>query len=171
MKISSLSISDIKILEPTVYNDNRGFFLESFNEKFFNSSISGNFHFVQDNHSKSKKGVLRGMHYQVNPFEQGKLVRVISGEVYDVALDIRRNSTTYGKWVSEILSAENKKQLWIPPGFAHGFLTLSNQAELLYKTTNYYSKEHERLIKFNDSSFNIKWPKLDIDFTFSEKDS
>jgi dTDP-4-dehydrorhamnose 3,5-epimerase len=171
MKISSLSIPDIILLEPKVLSDNRGFFFESFNENFFNSSVNGNFHFVQDNHSKSKKGVLRGMHYQVYPFEQGKLVRVIAGEVYDVALDIRRDSPTYGKWVSETLSAENKKQLWIPPGFAHGFLTLSNEAELLYKTTNFYSKENERLIKYNDTSFNIKWPELEIDFTLSEKDS
>jgi len=171
MKIISLTIPDIKLLVPEVYYDKRGFFLESFNEKLFNSSVNENFHFVQDNHSKSKKGVLRGMHYQVHPFEQGKLVRVISGEVYDVALDIRRDSATYGKWVSEILSAENNKQLWIPPGFAHGFLTLSNEAELLYKTTNYYSKENERLIKFNDSRFNIKWPELDMHFTLSEKDS
>jgi dTDP-4-dehydrorhamnose 3,5-epimerase len=171
MKFASLTIPDIKLLVPEVYYDKRGFFLESFNEKLFNSSVNGNFHFVQDNHSKSKKGVLRGMHYQVYPFEQGKLVRVISGEVYDVALDIRPDSATYGKWVSEILSAENNKQLWIPPGFAHGFLTLSNEAELLYKTTNYYSKENERLIKFNDTRFNIKWPELDMDFTLSEKDS
>ena len=169
--ITSLAIPEVKLITPNVFNDDRGFFFESFNQDVFNSLLHDDIHFVQDNHSKSKKGVLRGMHYQVYPFEQGKLVRVIAGEVYDVALDIRRDSPTYGKWVSEILSAENKKQLWIPPGFAHGFLTLSNEAELLYKTTNFYSKENERLIKYNDTSFNIKWPELEIDFTLSEKDS
>jgi dTDP-4-dehydrorhamnose 3,5-epimerase len=146
MKVTPLKITDVKLIEPDVFEDERGFFYESFNQQKFNEAIGQNITFVQDNHSKSSKGVLRGLHYQEAPFAQGKLVRVVAGKVFDVAVDIRRDSPTYGQWVSEILSAENKKQLWIPEGFAHGFLTLSHECEFLYKTTNYYSKKHERII-------------------------
>lgn len=169
MKIKSLLIPDVKLIQPEIYEDKRGFFFESFNNNLF-KKIDDNINFVQDNHSKSKKGVLRGMHYQDKPFEQGKLVRVISGEVYDVALDIRHQSPTYGMWVAEILSGENKKQLWIPPGFAHGFLTLKDDTEFLYKTTNYYSKQNEKLIKYDDRRFNIEWPNLGMNFILSDKD-
>ena len=137
MKVTPLKIPDVKLIEPDVFEDERGFFFESFNQQKFNEAIGQDVTFVQDNHSKSSKGVLRGLHYQEAPFEQGKLVRVIAGEVFDVAVDIRKGSPTYGQWVSEILSAENKKQLWIPEGFAHGFLTISSEAEFIYKTTSY----------------------------------
>lgn len=160
MKITNTSIDEVKIFEPTVFEDERGFFFESFNKNFFQKNIDSNVEFVQDNHSKSSKGVLRGLHYQLEPFAQGKLVRVVSGEVFDVAVDIRENSKTFGKWVGTILSASNKKQFWIPPQFAHGFLTLSDSAEFLYKTTNFYNKESERSIKWNDPDINIDWGKV-----------
>ena len=158
MKVTPLKIPDVKLIEPEVFEDERGFFYESFNQQKFNDAVGDNVTFVQDNHSKSSKGVLRGLHYQKAPFGQGKLVRVIVGDVFDVAVDIRKDSSTYGKWVAEILSAENKKQLWIPEGFAHGFLTLSDFAEIIYKTSNIYSKAHEATIKFNSKEFNINWP-------------
>ena len=170
MKVNPLKIPDIKLIEPDVFEDERGFFYESFNQQKFNEAIGQDVLFVQDNHSKSSKGVLRGLHYQVSPFGQGKLVRVVFGEVFDVAVDIRKDSPTFGHWISEILSAENKKQLWIPDGFAHGFLTLSDKAEFLYKTTNFYSFNHEITIKYNDPRFNIKWPTL-TKITTSKKDS
>lgn len=160
MKITALKIPDVKLIEPEVLEDERGNFFEAYNQKKFNQFLGVDVTFVQDNHSRSKKGVLRGLHYQIQPFSQGKLVRVISGEVFDVAVDIRKRSPTYGKWVGHILTAANKKQLWIPQGFAHGFLTLSNEAEFLYKTTNFYSKTHERIIPYNDNSFKIEWPKI-----------
>jgi len=137
MQVIQLAIPDVLLLAPRVFEDERGFFYESFNQQVFEAALGKQIHFVQDNHSKSRKGVLRGLHYQ-DPHAQGKLVRVIQGEVFDVAVDIRKNSATYGKWVGEILSADNKKQLWIPEGFAHGFLVLSETAEFLYKTTDYY---------------------------------
>ena len=137
MKVTSLKIPDIKLIEPEVFEDKRGSFFESFNQQKFNDAVGQKITFVQDNQSKSKRGVLRGLHYQDEPLAQGKLVRVISGEVFDVALDIRKNSATYGQWVAERLSAENKKQLWIPQGFAHGFLTITDNAEFLYKTTQF----------------------------------
>ena len=168
MKVTSLKIPDVKLIEPDVFEDERGFFYESFNQQKFNEAIGQDITFVQDNHSKSTKGVLRGLHYQEKPFEQGKLVRVISGEVFDVAVDIRKDSPTYGQWLSEILSAENKKQLWIPEGFAHGFLTLSKVCEFLYKTTNFYSKEHEKNIHWKNE-FDIKWPNFE-NVLLSEKD-
>ena len=158
MKVTPLKIPDVLLIEPNVFEDERGWFYEAFNQKKFHDVVGEEITFVQDNHSKSKKGVLRGLHYQEAPFTQGKLVRVIAGEVFDVAVDIRKYSSTYGQWVSEILSAENKKQLWIPEGFAHGFLTLSNEAELLYKTTDYYSYEHEKYILWNDPTLAVKWP-------------
>jgi len=170
MKVTDTSIPDVKIIEPTVFKDKRGFFFESFNQKQFKEAIGRNVTFVQDNHSKSQKGVLRGLHYQLPPCAQGKLVRVVQGEVYDVAVDIRESSPTFGQWIGEYLSAKNKKQLWIPEGFAHGFLTLSNNAEFLYKTTDYYSPKHERTIKWNDRSINIDWPFKD-NLKLSIKDS
>ena len=170
MKVTSLKIKDVKLIEPDIFKDERGLFYESFNQQKFNEAVSQNITFVQDNHSKSSKGVLRGLHYQEAPFAQGKLVRVVAGEVFDVAVDIRKDSPTYNKWVAEILSSENKKQLWIPEGFAHGFLALSNEVEFLYKTTNYYSKQHERLIPFDDDELKIKWPHMSK-YILSTKDS
>lgn len=158
MKITQLALSEVLLIEPTVFEDSRGFFFESFNQKIFENAVGRAVKFVQDNHSKSEKGVLRGLHYQLNPCAQGKLVRVVQGEVFDVAVDIRKSSPTFGQWVGETLSAENKKQLWIPEGFAHGFLTLSDTAEFLYKTTNFYSPESERSIVWNDAVIDIKWP-------------
>ena len=158
MKVTPLSIPDVLLIEPQVFADDRGFFFESFNQNKFEDVIGKKVNFVQDNHSKSIKGVLRGLHYQLSPKAQGKLVRVIRGEVFDVAVDIRRSSPTFGKWVGEILSADNKKQIWIPEGFAHGFLTLSDKAELLYKVTDFYSKEYEYLIKWDDETIGINWP-------------
>lgn len=162
MKVTSLKIPDVKLIEPDVFEDVRGFFFESFNQQKFNEAIGENITFVQDNHSKSSKGVLRGLHYQEVPYAQGKLVRVIAGKVYDVAVDIRKNSSTYGKWVAEILSEENKRQLWIPEGFAHGFLTLSSSAEFLYKTTNFYSSSHESGYRYDSKMLSIDWPNTNI---------
>jgi len=171
MKVTPLKISDVKLIEPDVFEDERGFLYESFNQQKFNEAIEQDVTFVQDNHSKSKKGVLRGLHYQEEPYSQGKLVRVISGEVFDVAVDIRKKSPHYGHWVSVNLSAENKKQLWIPPGFAHGFITMTDEAEFFYKMTEFYSKEHERCIHWKNNEFNITWPSLNVSITTSLKDS
>lgn len=171
MKATPSKIPDVFVIEPRVFGDERGFFFESFNEKAFNEATGNKLPFVQDNHSKSVKGVLRGLHYQLPPKAQGKLVRVVQGEVFDVAVDIRKDSPTYGQWVAEILSAENKKQLWIPPGFAHGFLTLSDTAEFLYKTTDYWSPEHERAIKWDDATLNIPWPLNGAHPTLAAKDA
>ncbi|EFT9993779.1 dTDP-4-dehydrorhamnose 3,5-epimerase, partial [Salmonella enterica] len=156
--------------EPKVFSDERGFFMESFNQKVFEEAVGRKIEFVQDNHSKSTKGVLRGLHYQVEPYAQGKLVRCIAGEVFDVAVDIRKDSETFGKWVGVNISSENKRQLWIPEGFAHGFLVLSDSADFLYKTSNYYSPIHERGIVWNDPTININWP-INIDKILSEKDT
>lgn len=158
MKVTSLAIPDVLLIEPQVFGDDRGFFFESFNQERFEKAIGYKINFVQDNHSKSIKGVLRGLHYQLPPKAQGKLVRVINGEVFDVAVDLRQSSPTFGKWVGEIISSENKKQVWIPEGFAHGFLTLSDTAEFLYKTTEYYSAISERSISWNDEDIGIDWP-------------
>ena len=158
MQVIETKIPGLLIIEPKVFGDERGFFFESFNEKAFNEATGVSPRFVQDNHSKSVKGVLRGLHYQLPPKAQGKLVRVVQGEVFDVAVDIRKGSPTYGQWVGDVLSADNKKQLWIPPGFAHGFLTLSDTAEFLYKTTDYWSPEHEQAILWNDETLKIEWP-------------
>jgi len=157
MKVTALKIPDVKLIEPKVFEDERGFFFESFNHEKFENAIGRKVTFVQDNHSKSSKNVLRGLHYQ-NQYPQGKLVRVTQGEIFDVVVDIRKNSQTYGKWVREILSAENRKQLWIPEGFAHGFLVLSETAEFLYKTTDYYTPEFECCIAWNDKIIDIHWP-------------
>ncbi|MSR00474.1 MAG: dTDP-4-dehydrorhamnose 3,5-epimerase [Gammaproteobacteria bacterium] len=157
MKITPTSIPDVLIIEPKVFGDERGFFFESFNQAKFESFIGRQVNFVQDNHSKSVKNVLRGLHYQIQQ-PQGKLVRVVQGEVFDVAVDIRKSSPTFGKWVGEVLSAENKKQLWVPEGFAHGFVVLSESAEFLYKTTDYYAPKYERSTVWNDPTIDIKWP-------------
>ncbi|WP_306604644.1 dTDP-4-dehydrorhamnose 3,5-epimerase [Azonexus sp.] len=162
MNVITTAIPDVLIIEPRVFGDERGFFFESFNQQAFNAAVGQAIDFVQDNHSKSSKGVLRGLHYQLAPKAQGKLVRVVQGAVFDVAVDIRKGSKTYGQWVGEILSAENKKQLWIPAGLAHGFLTLSDTAEFLYKTTDYYSPEHERCIRWDDADLNIQWPDAGV---------
>lgn len=158
MNIIATHIPDVKIIEPTVYGDDRGFFFESFNHKVFCDAVGHDITFVQDNHSRSARGVLRGLHYQADPHPQGKLVRVSSGEVFDVAVDIRVGSATFGQWAGVILSASNKRQLWIPPGFAHGFLTLSEYAEFLYKTTDYWYPELEKSICWNDTELAIDWP-------------
>jgi dTDP-4-dehydrorhamnose 3,5-epimerase len=170
MKATPLEISDVILFEPRVFGDERGFFFESFNHNQFNEAVGREVAFVQDNHSKSAKGVLRGLHYQMPPHAQGKLVRVIQGEVFDVAVDIRRNSPTFGKWVGALLSADNKHQLWVPEGFAHGFITLSDTAEFLYKTTNLYAPESERAIIWNDPDIGIQWP-AELEPQLSGKDS
>lgn len=156
--VTQTSIPEVLVLEPKVFGDSRGFFYESFNEQDFNSSVLKNTKFVQDNHSRSDKGVLRGLHYQLK-HPQGKLVRVVRGAVFDVAVDIRKTSPTFGAWVGVELSEENHKQLWIPPGFAHGFIVTSESADFLYKTTEYYSPENERSIAWNDQAICIDWPK------------
>lgn len=157
MKVTRLRIPDVAIVEPTVFGDDRGFFFESFSQRRFEEALQQKMNFVQDNHSRSAGGVLRGLHYQItNP--QGKLVRVIAGEIFDVAVDIRRDSPTFGSWVGETLSAENKKQMWVPEGFAHGFLVLSDTAEVIYKTTDYYDSKAERSIAWNDPTLGIAWP-------------
>jgi dTDP-4-dehydrorhamnose 3,5-epimerase len=158
MKVTPLSIPDVLLIEPKVFGDARGFFFESFNQQVFNEATGLELQFVQDNHSKSAKNVLRGLHYQLPPRSQGKLVRVIAGEVFDVAVDIRHGSPTFGQWVGDIISAENKRQLWIPAGFAHGFQVLSESAEFLYKTTDFYAPEYERCILWNDPDLDIRWP-------------
>jgi len=158
MKAIPTEIPDVWVIEPKVFGDARGFFFESYNRKAFKDATGLEPDFVQDNHSKSAQGVLRGLHYQLPPHAQGKLVRVAQGEVFDVAVDIRRGSPTFGRWVGEILSAENQRQLWIPPGFAHGFVTLSETAEFLYKTTNYYAPQCDRCIRWDDPTLAIDWP-------------
>lgn len=157
MKVVRTSIPEVLIFEPRVFGDSRGFFLESYNQRAFQEATSWAPAFVQDNHSGSARNVLRGLHYQVQQ-PQGKLVRVIAGEVFDVAVDIRRSSPTFGQWVGTNLSGENKLQMWVPPGFAHGFLVLSEFAEFLYKTTDFYAPEHERCIRWDDPDIGIDWP-------------
>jgi dTDP-4-dehydrorhamnose 3,5-epimerase len=157
MKFTRLAIPEVILIEPTVHGDARGFFQETFRQDLFESAVGAPVHFVQDNHSRSAKGVLRGLHYQAE-HPQGKLVRVTQGAVFDVAVDIREGSPTRGQWVAETLSAENHRQLWVPPGFAHGFLVLSESADFLYKTTDYWFPKHERCIRWNDPTLNIPWP-------------
>jgi dTDP-4-dehydrorhamnose 3,5-epimerase len=157
MDVRPTAIPDVVVVEPDVFGDARGFFFESFNRRRFEEALKRPLEFVQDNHSRSARGVLRGLHYQL-PHPQGKLVRVVSGEVFDVAVDLRRGSPTLGRWVGEILSAGNRRQLWIPEGFAHGFLVLSEDAEFLYKTTDYWSKEDERCIRWDDPELAVGWP-------------
>ena len=162
-------IPGVLVIEPQVFGDERGFFLESFNQKKFSDETGLNHQFVQDNHSRSRQNILRGLHYQVQQV-QGKLVRVVLGEIYDVVVDIRRSSGTFGQWVGVTLSAENKRQLWVPPGFAHGFYVLSDSADVLYKTTDYYAPQHERSILWNDADLAIKWPLVSQTPVLSEKD-
>ena len=169
MKATRLFIPDVILIEPKVFGDDRGFFLESFNQVQFEAAIGKKINFVQDNHSRSAKGVLRGLHYQIQQ-PQGKLVRIVAGEVFDVAVDIRKSSPTFGKWVGEILSADNKKQMWVPEGFAHGFVVLSETAEFLYKTTDYYAPIFERCIVWNDVSLAIEWP-IQTEPVLSDKDA
>ena len=169
MKVISTEIPDVLIIEPQVFGDARGFFYESYNAKKFKELTGLDVNFVQDNHSRSQKNVLRGLHYQIKQ-PQGKLVRVIAGEVFDVAVDLRKSSPTFGQWVGVNLSAENNRQMWIPEGFAHGFVVLSESAEFLYKTTDYWAPEHERCIAWNDPDININWPINTDEPSLSAKD-
>lgn len=170
MKATRLAIPDVILFEPKVFGDDRGFFFESFNLQQFEETVGRKVDFVQDNHSRSAKGVLRGLHYQLVPHAQGKLIRVVQGEVFDVAVDIRKSSPTFGKWVGVHLSAENKNQLWIPEGFAHGFLTLTDKVDFLYKTTNYYAPAAEGCIAWDDPTLAIEWPITGAPPVLSEKD-
>ena len=163
------TLPDVLILEPEVFSDERGFFFESFNQKKFQHATGLNLNFVQDNHSRSVRGVLRGLHYQIH-HQQGKLVRVVSGHVFDVAIDLRKSSANFGKWVGVELSGENKRQLWIPPGFAHGYLVMSEVAETVYKTTDYWYPQHERVLLWNDPEIGIFWPPISSEIRLSEKD-
>lgn len=170
MKITRTAIPDALLIEPRVFGDQRGFFFESFNQRDFAAATGVNLPFVQDNHSRSAGGVLRGLHYQIEQ-PQGKLVRVVIGEVFDVAVDLRRSSPTFGKWAGALLSEHNKLQFWVPPGFAHGFVVLSPMADFLYKTTDYYAPEHEQCIAWNDPFLNIDWPDLGSPPRLSAKDA
>jgi dTDP-4-dehydrorhamnose 3,5-epimerase len=168
MKAVPTSIPDVLIFEPRVFGDERGFLLVSWNARNFCDAVGGDVTFVQDNHSRSRRGVLRGLHYQIRQ-PQGKLVRVASGRVFDVAVDVRKSSSTFGRWVGVELSADNHRMLWIPPGFAHGFLVLSDSADFLYKTTDHYAPEHERTVAWNDPAIGIDWP-VEMEPVVSEKD-
>ena len=168
MKATPTAIPDVIVIEPKVFGDARGFFYESFNQQAFDEAIGKHVDFVQDNHSRSSKGVLRGLHYQIQQ-PQGKLVRVVSGAVFDVAVDIRKSSPTFGKWVGVELSEENQKQLWVPPGFAHGFLVLSGTADFLYKTTDYYAPGYERTIRWDDQTLAIQWPTSEPSLSTKDK--
>jgi dTDP-4-dehydrorhamnose 3,5-epimerase len=170
MKATPTAIPEVMVIEPKVFGDARGFFYESFNQAAFNAATGTEFEFVQDNHSRSSKGVLRGLHYQLPPHAQGKLVRVVRGAVWDVAVDLRQNSSTFGQWVGQELTEDNHKQFWIPPGFAHGFLVLSDSADFLYKTTNYYAPQSDRGLLWNDPGIGIAWPDLGMEFLLSDKD-
>ena len=170
MKIIPTDLPEVLILEPQVFGDERGFFMESYNRRAFNAAVGHEVDFVQDNHSRSARGVLRGLHYQLPPHAQGKLVRVTAGCVFDVAVDVRRSSPRFGQWVGMELSAGNHRQLWIPPGFAHGFVVLSDSADFLYKTTDYYSREAERAVIWNDPTIGIEWPDLGQEPALSPKD-
>lgn len=169
MQVRATAIPDVCVVEPKVFGDERGFFLESWNARSF-AQAGIDAAFVQDNHSRSRRGVLRGLHYQVRE-PQGKLVRAVAGEVYDVAVDLRRSSPTFGRAVGEVLSAENKRMMWIPPGFAHGFLVLSEYADFLYKATAYYAPEHERAIRWDDPRLAIAWPLAGVAPVVSAKDA
>lgn len=169
MKVTATLIPDVLVIEPKVFGDARGFFFESFNQKAFDEAVGGHVEFVQDNHSRSAKGVLRGLHYQIQQ-PQGKLVRAVRGAVFDVAVDIRKSSPTFGLWVGVELSEENQKQLWVPPGFAHGFMVLTESADFLYKTSDYYAPAYERSIAWNDPAIGIDWPDVGVDVQLSAKD-
>jgi dTDP-4-dehydrorhamnose 3,5-epimerase len=169
IQVTATALPEVKIIEPKVFGDARGFFYESFNAREFAEQVEGGVEFVQDNHSRSAKGVLRGLHYQIQ-HPQGKLVRVVEGEVFDVAVDIRKGSPNFGKWVGVNLSEENHRQLWVPPGFAHGFVVLSESAQFLYKTTDYWYQAHERSIVWNDAEIGIEWP-IDFEPLLAAKDA
>ena len=169
-QVTHTAIADVLILEPKVFGDARGFFFESYSHKDFEQATGLNVQFLQDNHSRSSQGVLRGLHYQLAPHAQGKLVRVARGAVFDVAVDIRRDSPTFGQWVGVELSEDNHRQLWIPAGLAHGFVTLTDSADFLYKTTDYYAPSHERSIAWNDPAIGVQWPVLSVPFQLSAKD-
>ncbi|MFZ2990837.1 dTDP-4-dehydrorhamnose 3,5-epimerase [Ideonella sp.] len=171
MNVVRTEIADVLIFEPRVFGDARGFFFESFNQKVFDEATGGGHAFVQDNHSRSAKGVLRGLHFQKPPHAQGKLVRVSAGAVFDVAVDIRRDSPTFGRWVGVELNADNHRQLWIPPGLAHGFLVLSETADFLYKTTDYYAPQAEGAIRWDDPDLAIAWPDVGMAPQLSAKDA
>jgi dTDP-4-dehydrorhamnose 3,5-epimerase len=171
MKVTKTPIDGVLLLEPKVFGDSRGFFFESFNQKVFDDAVGSHVNFVQDNHSRSAKGVLRGLHYQLPPHAQGKLVRVTTGSVFDVAVDIRRDSPTFGQWYGVELSGENHRQLWIPAGLAHGFLVISDSADFLYKTTDYYAPQAERAVKWDDPDLAIAWPEIGVTPMLSPKDA
>jgi dTDP-4-dehydrorhamnose 3,5-epimerase len=171
MRVIPTKLPDVLILEPTVFGDDRGFFLETFNQRTFDDALGKHIEFVQDNQSRSQRGVLRGLHYQLPPRAQGKLVRVVSGRVFDVAVDMRRTSTTFGCWVGTELSGGHQQQVWIPPGFAHGFLVLSEYADLLYKTTDFYEPAAEAAVRWNDSQLAITWPDAGAPVRVSDKDA
>jgi dTDP-4-dehydrorhamnose 3,5-epimerase len=170
MKITPTALPEVLILEPRVFGDARGFFTESWSEKVFNQAVGQDFHFVQDNHSRSARGVLRGLHFQLPPHAQGKLVRCVAGAVFDVAVDIRRSSPNFGRWVGVELSADNHRQLWVPPGFAHGFLVLSDSADFLYKTTDTYAPQAEGAVRWDDPAIGIIWPDVGVPPLLAEKD-
>lgn len=170
MRVTPLSLPEVLILEPQVYGDERGFFFESFRKSRFAEACGRDVEFVQDNHSRSMRNVLRGLHYQAEPHSQGKLVRVVSGEIFDVAVDIRPDSPNFGRWAGETLSASNFRQIWVPEGFAHGFVTLSDTAEVVYKTTDYHAPSHERSIRWSDPEIGIEWP-IEGEPVLSEKDA
>jgi dTDP-4-dehydrorhamnose 3,5-epimerase len=171
MRITPTALPEVLILEPMVFGDSRGFFMESYNRRAFNEAVGYDVEFVQDNHSRSTRGVLRGLHYQLPPHAQGKLVRVVQGAVFDVAVDVRRGSPNFGQWEGVEINAENQRQLWIPPGFAHGFLVLSETADFLYKTTEYYEPAAERAVRWDDPEIGIRWPALPSPPTLSGRDS
>jgi dTDP-4-dehydrorhamnose 3,5-epimerase len=170
MKATPLAIPEVMLIEPKVFGDDRGFFLESFTQQAFNEATGTDHQFVQDNHSRSRKGVLRGLHYQLPPHAQGKLVRVVRGAVFDVAVDIRKGSPTFGQWVGAGLTEDNHRQLWVPPGFAHGFVVLSDSADFLYKATSFYAPQADRGIAWNDPAIGVQWPQLDVELSLSDKD-
>jgi dTDP-4-dehydrorhamnose 3,5-epimerase len=171
MKVTPTALPEVLLLEPQVFGDDRGLFFESFNQRAFEDAVGQHVNFVQDNHSRSQRGVLRGLHYQLPPHAQGKLVRVTTGRVFDVAVDMRAGSPRFGRWTGSELSAENHRQLWIPPGFAHGFLVLSDSADFLYKTTDYYAPQSEAAVRWDDERLAIEWPHADCPPVLSAKDA
>lgn len=171
MKVTQTALPGVLIIEPQVFGDERGFFLESFNQRAFDAAVGEHVEFVQDNHSHSRRGVLRGLHYQVLPHAQGKLVRAVRGSVFDVVVDIRKGSPSYGRWLGLDLSESNHRQVWVPPGLAHGFLVVSESADFLYKTTAYYAPQHERCIRWNDPTIAVSWPLTDRVPILSDKDA
>ncbi len=170
MQVEQTKLPEVLLIKPKVFRDERGFFLESWNERSFTSAVGREVRFVQDNHSRSMRGVLRGLHYQADPMAQAKLITVMRGRIFDVAVDIRPDSATYGQWVGEELSDETREMLWIPEGFAHGFLVLSEFADVLYKTNNFYSPAHERCIRWDDAALDVRWPSAGMDIIVAEKD-